>query len=77
VLAPGGLVLSTTPFVLGVHLPVADYTRFSRLGLIRLFRRFTPLECDVIEGAAVTLPTRRVLLDGPCGPRSDGSAARR
>jgi len=55
VLAPGGLVLSTTPFVLGVHLPVADYTRFSRLGLIRLFRRFTPLECDVIEGAAVTL----------------------
>ena len=55
VLAPGGLVLSTTPFVLGVHLPVADYTRFSRLGLIRLFRRFTPLECDAIEGAAVTL----------------------
>jgi SAM-dependent methyltransferase len=55
VLAPGGLVLSTTPFVLGVHLPVADYTRFSRLGLIRLFRRFTPIECDVIEGAAVTL----------------------
>ncbi len=55
VLAPGGLVFSTTPFVLGVHLPVADYTRFSRLGLIRLFRRFTPLECDAIEGAAVSL----------------------
>jgi SAM-dependent methyltransferase len=55
VLAPRGLVFSTTPFVLGVHLPVADYTRFSRLGLIRLFRRFTPIECDVIEGAAVTL----------------------
>jgi SAM-dependent methyltransferase/uncharacterized protein YbaR (Trm112 family) len=55
VLAPGGLLFSTTPFVLGVHLPVADYTRFSRLGLIRLFRRFTPLECDAIEGAAVTL----------------------
>lgn len=55
VLVPGGLVFSTTPFVLGVHLPVADYTRFSRLGVIRLFRRFTPLECDVIEGAAVSL----------------------
>jgi SAM-dependent methyltransferase len=55
VLAPGGLLFSTTPFVLGVHLPVADYTRFSRLGLIRLFRRFTPLECDAIEGAAVAL----------------------
>jgi SAM-dependent methyltransferase/uncharacterized protein YbaR (Trm112 family) len=55
VLAADGLLLSTTPFVLGVHLPVADYTRFSRLGLVRLFRRFTPLECDVIEGAAVTL----------------------
>jgi hypothetical protein len=41
--------------VLGVHLPVADYTRFSRLAVIRLFRRFTPVECDVIEGAAVSL----------------------
>jgi SAM-dependent methyltransferase/uncharacterized protein YbaR (Trm112 family) len=55
VLAPGGLVFSTTPFVLGVHLPVADYTRFSRLGLIRLFRRFAPIECGVVEGAAVSL----------------------
>jgi len=55
VLAPGGVVFSTTPFVLGAHMPVADYTRFSRLGLLRLFRRFTPLECDVIEGAAVSL----------------------
>jgi len=55
VLKPEGLVFSTTPFVLGVHLPVADYTRFSRLALIRLFRRFTPLDCDVVEGAAVTL----------------------
>jgi SAM-dependent methyltransferase/uncharacterized protein YbaR (Trm112 family) len=55
VLTPDGLLFSTTPFVLGVHLPVADYTRFSRLGLIRLFRRFTPLECDAIEGAAVAL----------------------
>jgi SAM-dependent methyltransferase len=55
VLKPDGLVFSTTPFVLGVHLPVADYTRFSRLAVIRLFRAFTPVECDVIEGAAVSL----------------------
>jgi SAM-dependent methyltransferase len=55
VLKPGGLVFSTTPFVLGVHLPVADYTRFSRLAVIRLFRHFTLIECDVIEGAAVSL----------------------
>lgn len=55
VLRPEGLVFSTTPFVLGVHLPVADYTRFSRLALIRLFRRFAPIECEVIEGAAVAL----------------------
>ena len=55
VLKPGGFVFSTTPFVLGVHLPVADYTRFSRLALLRLFRWFTPIECDVIEGAAVSL----------------------
>src|SRR6185436_5191060 len=33
VLKPAALVFSTTPFVLGVHLPVADYTRFSRLGI--------------------------------------------
>jgi ubiquinone/menaquinone biosynthesis C-methylase UbiE/uncharacterized protein YbaR (Trm112 family) len=55
VLKPGGLVFSTTPFVLGVHLPIADYTRFSRLGLIRLFNQFMPIECDVIEGAGVSL----------------------
>jgi SAM-dependent methyltransferase len=55
VLRPGGLVCATTPFVMGVHMPVADYTRFSRLGLIRLFRRFSPLRCDVIEGPAVAL----------------------
>ena len=55
VLRPDGFVFATTPFVLGVHMPVADYSRFSRLGLIRLFRRFTPVECDVIEGAAVAL----------------------
>lgn len=55
VLRPGGFVFSTTPFVLGVHLPVADYTRFSRLAQLRLFRRFAPLECDVVEGAAVSL----------------------
>ena len=55
VLKSDGLVFSTTPFVLGVHLPVADYTRFTRLALLRLFRRFKPIECDVVEGAAVSL----------------------
>ena len=54
-LKPHGLVFSTTPFVLGVHLPVADYTRFTRLALLRLFRSFRPIECDVVEGAAVSL----------------------
>ena len=55
VLRSDGLIFSTTPFVLGVHLPVADYTRFTRLALLHLFRRFQPIECDVVEGAAVSL----------------------
>ena len=50
-----GLVLSTTPFILGVHMEVADYTRFTRLGLIKLFQGFQPIECGVIEGAFVAL----------------------
>ena len=55
VLKRDGLVLSTTPFILGVHMEVADYTRFTRLGLIKLFQGFQPIECGVIEGAFVAL----------------------
>jgi ubiquinone/menaquinone biosynthesis C-methylase UbiE/uncharacterized protein YbaR (Trm112 family) len=55
VLKPEGLVLSTTPFILGVHMEVADYTRFTRLGLLKLFQKFQPVECGVIEGAFVAL----------------------
>ena len=53
VLNQDGLVLSTTPFMLGVHMEVADYTRFSKLGLVKLFERFTPIECGVIDGVFV------------------------
>lgn len=55
VLRPEGLVLSTTPFILGVHMEIADYSRFTRLGLLKLFQKFQPVECGVIEGAFVAL----------------------
>jgi len=55
VLKPGGLVMSTTPFILGVHMPTSDYMRFSRLGLIKLFDKFNPIECGVIDGVFVAL----------------------
>jgi SAM-dependent methyltransferase/uncharacterized protein YbaR (Trm112 family) len=55
VLKPGGLVMSTTPFILGVHMPTADYMRFSTLGLIKLFDKFNPIECGVIDGVFVAL----------------------
>lgn len=53
-LKPKGLVLISTPFMLGVHMPVADYQRWSRLGLIGLFRKFTIIECKQIEGVLVS-----------------------
>lgn len=55
VLRDNGLMLSTTPFIMGVHMEVADYSRFTRLGLLKLFQKFQPIECGVIEGAFVAL----------------------
>ncbi len=54
-LKKNGLVLISTPFMLGVHMPVADYQRWSRLGLIGLFRKFTVVECKQIEGVLVAI----------------------
>jgi hypothetical protein len=41
--------------MLGVHMPVADYQRWTRLGLIGQFRKFTVLECKQIEGVMVAI----------------------
>lgn len=54
-LKDGGLLLCTLPFVLGVHTHTADYQRYSRLGLISLFRHFELIECEPIEGAFTAL----------------------
>ena len=43
VLAPGGLVIGSTPFILGVHDHPHDYQRFTRFGLGHLFREFEEL----------------------------------
>lgn len=49
---PRALVFITVPWQWGVHMERHDFTRWSRLGLIRLLRAFEPLEVDVIEGVA-------------------------
>ena len=55
VLKKSGLIFVSTPFLLGVHMEVADYQRWTKLGLIRLLRGFKPIECQPIEGPLVAL----------------------
>ncbi len=55
VLKNQGLALCIIPFVVGVHMPIGDYQRFSRLGLIRLFKRFKLAECEPVSGAFMAL----------------------
>ncbi len=55
VLKPDGLLLFTTPFLLGVHMDTMDYQRWTRTGLINLAREFELLECRPIEGPLVAL----------------------
>lgn len=55
VLRPHGLLLCTIPFILGVHTETADYQRYTRLGLIRLFHQFRLVECESVEGTYTAL----------------------
>ena len=48
VLKPDGLVYAETPFMQQVHIGRYDFTRFTHLGHLRLFRQF-----DVIDDGAV------------------------
>jgi hypothetical protein len=55
VLKQAGLIFVSTPFLLGVHMEVADYQRWTKLGLIKLLRGFKPIDCQPIEGPLVAL----------------------
>ena len=55
VLAPGGQVLYTIPFLYPVHEAPHDYTRFTRYGLTRLFREFSAAEIHARGGVFSTL----------------------
>ena len=55
VLRPGGLVYADTPFMQQVHGREFDFTRFTRLGHRRLFRRFRELAAGISGGPGVAL----------------------
>ena len=55
ILKPDGLLFVTSPFMLGVHMPQLDFTRWTKSGLISLLRNFEVVESGVIEGAFVAL----------------------
>ncbi len=55
VLRPCGLVYADTPFMQQVHGREFDFTRFTRLGHRRLFRRFRELASGISGGPGVAL----------------------
>ncbi|GEM_PF-2425967 len=55
VLQPNGLVLAQMPFMQGVHMPDADFTRWSYGGFLALFRKFRPLKLEMIRGPGASL----------------------
>jgi SAM-dependent methyltransferase len=55
VLKPGGFVYSDTPFMQQVHGRQYDFTRFTRLGHRRLFRRFDEVESGISCGPGMAL----------------------
>lgn len=62
VLRPGGLLVGSTPFLLGIHDSPRDYYRYTSHGLRHLFNAFEPVELRERNGyfsAAAVLLTRR------------------
>lgn len=55
VLTGGGVVYAETPFLQAVHEGPFDFTRWTELGLRRLFRMFSELDRGVVIGPATTL----------------------
>lgn len=68
VLRPGGCLIGSTPFLLGIHDAPDDYHRFTRHGVRRLFRRFEEVALRERNGyfaAAAVLVYRRFALAAP------------
>jgi len=68
VLRPGGLLVGSTPFLLGIHDPPNDYYRFTRHGLRWLFSDFEEASLRERNGyfaAVAVLIYRRLALDAP------------
>jgi SAM-dependent methyltransferase len=55
VLKSSGIVYAETPFMQQVHMKQYDFTRFTNLGHIRLFRSFTELDSGPTAGPGVAL----------------------
>jgi len=55
VLKPGGLVYAEVPFMQQVHGGGYDFTRFSHLGLLNLFRRFEVIDSGPCCGPGMAL----------------------
>jgi len=55
VLKSSGIVYAETPFMQQVHMKQYDFTRFTNLGHIRLFRSFTELDSGPSAGPGVAL----------------------
>jgi SAM-dependent methyltransferase len=70
VLRPGGCLIGSTPFLLGIHDGPNDFHRFTRHGLQRLFWDFEEVALCERNGyfaAAAVLVYRRFVLDAPLG----------
>lgn len=65
IVQPGGLVIGSTPFLLGIHDRPTDYFRFTGYGLRQLFADFEPVtlrERNGYFGAAAVLIHRRFVV---------------
>ncbi len=72
VLRPGGLLIGSTPFLLGIHDSPRDYYRYTSHGLRQLFSAFETLEISERNGyfsAAAVLVTRRFAIGSPAQRR--------
>lgn len=70
ILRPGGTLIGSTPFLLGIHDPPGDYYRFTKHGLRYLFASYDEVSLRERNGyfaAIAALIYRRFALDAPLG----------
>ena len=68
VLRPNGVLVGSTPFLLGIHDAPLDYRRFTRFGLERLLAAFEQISVRQRNGyfaSAAVLMTRRFAIGSP------------